>query len=798
MAEENGKTPESKTNNSSENIKEAFKEMPIKTIKEKYMKNDLTIEDILSNNDCINDLKYNANSKYQAILSSKNINDLIDFSINPSRLKDDGTSKNKRFSYYSCEILCSPCILNFSKSIKNIIESSNTKNKLVKEDKEKKDLEIKELNSPNSKDKEEENEEDSMFDFSQIKGKQIQNDLKNLGDNNNSLEDDLVENINFFNDYHKAETEMQQNTMETVKKNEFNKEEEKIIREILDKIFGFLDTKFYLNETYLGYFQKIVNFLLLNEPRITINYLFDKNNMVIKKFYRHIGNASFENILENILNYISDEENFNNYDSTINESKFNLIIIELLDEIGCKINKEYDNNNENDAMIYYEDKNKIEFICELIINTLIYNTEKNFIELIFSSNDIFLKRIELLIKKAVNLEFVDNYLNNKKTLLINLIEILLEINTVIMNSNNIKKYFKDDMNFFIDPYKKIKKFENQYFCKKIIQFEKIFNAFNENIKNSNNYMTSIKNIFESIKDDILKYPYLESHKEKKGLSLMILHEWKYILSCIKLFIFQFYSIEEFKIDDYSKDFYDKKLFDLALELYKEYPRNNMYQNIFIDMIKIINYEKTPKYLINHFINNKKKFIETIENIIDEKDKFNLLLGPNIQILLLFFNSQNPVCLQFFKDENNNENKNDYKKDFENLIKPRFTREFRDIFEFTEIEIFSDLNDSLDTFDGNDIESTSKIKFESLKSITKNFLDKLKFKNNNSKMSNNENKNKSIENKYNSSENSQSQISTESISNPANDQIVSKTNEKIEHTPIPSIENKIDFSIEKNE
>ena len=280
---------------------------------------------------------------------------------------------------------------------------------------------------------------------------------------------------------------------------------------------------------------------------------------------------------------------------------------------------------------------------------------------------------------------------------------------------------------------------------------------------------------------------------------MIIHEWKYILSCIKLFIFQFYSIENFQIVDYCKDFYDKKLFDLALELYKEYPKNNIYQNILIDMIKIINYEKTPKYLIGHFINNKNNIFDNIENIVNTKDKFNLLLGPNIQILLLFFNSQNPVCLQFFNDYNNNKNKIKFKKKFENIIKPRFTRDLKDIFEFSENEIFSDLNDSLDTFDGNDIDSISKIKFESLKSITKNFLDKLNFdfdNNINLNMSNGESHNKTIENKNNSSQNSQSQISTESINNPGNDQIVSTKTEQSNTTPVPSIGKEVSYSIKE--
>ena len=151
-----------------------------------------------------------------------------------------------------------------------------------------------------------------------------------------------------------------------------------------------------------------------------------------------MGNASIENIFENILNYISDQEN-------VGDTKFNMIIIELFDEIGSIINKEYDKNDEKELINYYEDKNKIEFICEIIINTLINNTERHLIELVISSTGLFLPRITLLIKKAVNLEFSEYYYNNKKTLIINLIEILLQLNKVIMNSNSIK----DDINFFI-------------------------------------------------------------------------------------------------------------------------------------------------------------------------------------------------------------------------------------------------------------------------------------------------------------------------------------------------------------
>ena len=130
MSEENGKNPESMTNHPSKFFEKPFKEMSINTIKEKYVKNELVIEDILSSYECINDLKTNQNSKYTSILSTTNINKLINYCIYPSKSKVNISYKTLRFPYCSCEILCSPCILQFSKSIKNIKEANDSQNNL--------------------------------------------------------------------------------------------------------------------------------------------------------------------------------------------------------------------------------------------------------------------------------------------------------------------------------------------------------------------------------------------------------------------------------------------------------------------------------------------------------------------------------------------------------------------------------------------------------------------------------------------------------------------------------------------
>ena len=721
MLDQNGKNPENMSNHPSKIFEKPFKEIPFYTITEKLRKNELSIEDILSSNECIEDLKYNPNSKYKKILTTKNIIKLISLCIYPSDPNIIITYNTLRYPYYSCELLCSPSILQFSKSTQSILKANDRQNKI--REKEEYKEEENDLNF-NEKDNNENNIQEDIFS---------QEEQKQEERNENKFEDFFadskgIDNEQFmnFNKRQETESEIQNETMINNKKTHFEEKENDIIKEIMEKIFGFLEQKINLDETCVGYFQKLVNYLLINEPKITTDYLFNENYFMIRKFYYHMNNASIENIFENILNYISDQEN---KEDNLDNSKFNLIIMELLDEIGCIINKEYDNN---DNINYINDKNKIEFISELIINTLINNTEKHLIKLIFSSSGNFMKKIIFLIEKSANLEYKKEK-NNKKSLIINILEIAQEINIIIMNSKNliIKNDYKDDVIFFSDFYKKIKTFENQYFCKKSINIENIYKSFE---KNKELYISSIKKIYEIIKNDIIKNTNLNNdNKKEKGIAFMLLSEWKFILSGLKIFIFQFYAIEDFKseFDNNNKDFYDEKLFDLSSKLFFISGENNLYQNIFVDIIKLLNFELVPNYFIKYFCKKHKSFIKKIKEINEKKEEnTNILLGPYIQILLLFYTSRNPYLNQYYNDEKN-KNEKEIKDKFIYLIKPKFERKFDENYEYTEDEIFSNNNDSIDTFDGNDINNNSKIKYESFKTIINNYFEKINQINNNS-------------------------------------------------------------------
>ena len=750
-------------------------------IKVKFKKNELKIEEVLMSDECINDLKMNIRSKFKKIITTSNTIKLISFCLNPNVYKDYDSNGVLRYPYYSCELLCSPCILNFKKSIKSIKEANEFEN-AIKKLEEKEEAEEDEINSVSSI--EEENEEN--IGDQEIKEKIEQSGLSSL------INEEDIQNEKFM-DYKKYQgslSEIQMDAMESDKNNAFEKEEIDIINEIFEEIFKFLNLNLSERETYVGYFQKIVNYLMTNEPKITIEYLFDKKNNIINGFYRHMNNESIHNILENILNYLSDREH-----NDKGPFQFNIIILDLLKEIESISNKKYNMNKNNS---YYDDKNKIDFICELIINTLVYNSSKNFIQLILPSsndNNDFMRKIKSLIENAVDMEFNED--NHKKNMIINLLEILLQINSIIMYSKKFNNnFFSNDMTFFDDYYKKIRIFEYQYICKKSINYDKIFEAFEENNKLNNSYLSIIKDIYGLIINDIKN-----NYNNNKETSLMFLYEWKYILSSLKLFIFQFYAFKNFDIIDGTNDFYDKELFDLSIKLYFQSNTNNIYQNIFIDIIKLINYEKTPKYLINDFIEKQHLFIDNIKKIVNEDNKYSILLGLDIQILLLFYNSLNPAVVEFHNElkKNNNLSHSNNLDIFDKLmifIKPNFERQLKENYIFTELEIF-DLNNSRDTFDGNDIENAKEMKFDSLKTTIKNYIENLNFfqlfsNNNKLKMSNSINSDNSLPNINNSNQQVETITNTQIIApNITYSQIDTQTiNQSGSH---PFIERKIEFN-----
>ena len=60
----------------------AFIEISMDNIIKKFYKNELEIQDVLLNDDCINDLIKNKNSKFRKIITIENIKKLIEIKMN--------------------------------------------------------------------------------------------------------------------------------------------------------------------------------------------------------------------------------------------------------------------------------------------------------------------------------------------------------------------------------------------------------------------------------------------------------------------------------------------------------------------------------------------------------------------------------------------------------------------------------------------------------------------------------------------------------------------------------------------
>ena len=689
----------------------------------------MKIEEILENDDCITDISTNQNTKFKRLITTVNIIVLIRLCLKPNQSLKENSQKSLRYTYYSCQILCSPNFLLFNKSIKNIKES----NKLENSSQKSKDNEnSNNLNDNNSLSSDIDNENDNSMikekenNFISPDKEELLNEPLNKSSN---IENDDGFYENFFHTRGEellddikdiyveiktplTETDFQKDREPQIIKTSYDKEEMDIINEILEEIFSVLYSETYENQTYLGYFQKIVNYLLYYETKIIIDFLFKDSPPKIDKFYNHLNNASIQNILENILNILSDsEDDYENFN--IEKSKYTQIIFNLLNKL--KSDEKFE---------------KAEFICDLIINTLINNSDKHLIELIFNDeNNTTMKNMKEIIEKIINKD------NNDK-ILIPIIELLYQLNNCFIKSLKDSLSYKDIPNYLnslIYDNKIINTYEYQYFRKNEISSINIVNAFRTNIIK---YFTFINDIYIIFAKDINKKWENNNQKENnKVFGLKNLFEWKYILSSLKIYIFSIYTNDISK-NGYKHFFFDEKLFITSIKLYFHFTENNIYQNIFIEMIKLICDERCPKYLIRPFLskdekNDKSNFINLILNKMNElkelnlkgennNKKKNISIGADFEILSCFYTSTNKKVLKYFEK---NQLDKKYKDIFLKSINSEIDRKIGEIYEYSDSEIFDSDNDSNNTFDGNNASIVKE--FPTIQKIIEKFTKKYK-------------------------------------------------------------------------
>ena len=643
-------------------------------------------------------------------MSVSNINKMIDYCIKMP--KEDEYETGHRYPYYSCELLCSTNGLNIDRLLDIYDEDNNENNEedlnRMETEKEEKILdtnekiEEKENNNEknnniikenisdegdskqkneNVKNDKNENPREEIKEESEKKPQENDEKEEEKKENNEEIQEN--ENKDVENKTDKIEEKEEKDNIKEEKSNENidnnEKEEAKmeieeidykpekleeklpnlsLVHSVLDHIFSFLDDKTSIENTVLsGYFNRIVNYLIKTKTRLTLEYLLLHREKLITKLIANINNISISNIISNILNALTEE-------NTPEANEKYMIIVNSCIEYISKI----ENNSE-------EDINSVEFICDLLINHIIYNNKIKFSKIIDAN---IINNFEKIIIK-----FYENYEQNSSKILC-LINLLTKMNKSIL-SNLSKKITTtknpDDTKLeMINLINAIDKIANQY-----ISFTSKRNDFKELVYNSflNNYVSycnSMNNICLCIinnqiiqrqntneKKETLMTPFSEQKLEKYKSSNIV--ELEYIISVFDIYVNLWnLFLEDEKKSEFIKEKIEQLIktnfFKLMLEDYLKYKHNNFLSNIMVDLIKIV-FDNiiAPKELMLNILqiesndseNNKDNLISLLINDLIQNTKFiystsenkanQLLFSSNVTILNYIFSCQNPDIIE---------------------------------------------------------------------------------------------------------------------------------------------------------
>ena len=513
-------------------------------------------------------------------------------------------------------------------------------NNIIKEDNKKDENEL------NREDDKKENEDNSNTDQSES------NKDKNTEDNNKETKEKEEE----------EKMEIEDSIPEKKEKKEEKAPNVPLVYSILEHIFSFLDDKSSIENTVLlGYFNKIVNYLIKTSTKLMLVYFLIQKDTLIPKLIQNINKISISNIISNILNALTEEN------SPEANEEYMIIVNECINYLS-----KIENNNE-------ENINTFEFICDLIINHIIYNNKLKFSKIIDAN---IINKLEKIIIKLY-----ENYEQNNCKILC-LINLLTKMNKSLL-SNFAKKITttsnSDDTKLeMLNLINSVDRTSNQF-----VSFTTKKNNFKELVYNSfqNNYIiycNSVNNICLTLLNNKLKQnqnnsqniesvitSYADKPKEKYKSSNLI--EYEFIVSIIDIYINLYNAFFE---NETKSNFIREKIVQitntnfikLLLDDYLKFKQNNFLSNIMLDLIKVVfenniapkelllnilqldsndNNESNDNnlilLLINDLVNNTKYIFENSNNITNQ-----LAFSSNVMILKLIFSSTNPNIYDIYK------------------------------------------------------------------------------------------------------------------------------------------------------
>ena len=536
----------------------------------------------------------------------------------------------------------------------NIIDNNREKKEDNSNNKESNDN-ISDKNKDNKEEKGEEKEENKE-DKNKKEGEE--NSEKNKEEKKQEEKKDVIEEQHFdsfatsINDIEEEKEDLEKDNEEEIIDEIEN--ENIINKEILDHLFSFIDNESSIENTVLsGYFTKITNFLLKNNTKMILEYLLIKNENIFKKYLTNIGQPSIGNIIENILNAL--------FENIISDSDkyFNKILDFILDLISKEETKD----------------ETVEAIYQILTNSIIYNNKLKFCYLIESS---FIQKL----KDKIKILYENK--DNKSKKIIYALQLITKMNNNILN--NLENRITPKLDFdagkveIINIIKAYDRNSYQYYSsnEKKESLQNIFDTYKSNLQN---YCLPLNDISIIVIEDLLNDNDLGKNNKKFGIKYIYIFEL--ICSVIDLYINNLnFDVEQRTFTmELINELIKSKIFTKINELYFLYKDNNMFSNIYSQIINIVTNEQSPKELIdnillteenkaeknlvnliiNDIINNLKYIYEESKN-----EMYSLSFGHEINILNFIFSSNNSYIKELL--ENNQNFKFFYDMMVKNIIK----------------------------------------------------------------------------------------------------------------------------------
>ena len=601
---------------------------------EKMNSNQLTLEDILDNDDLITDLKTNTNSQFLPFFSDEVIKKLIDYSTKMPSIEDQ--KHGHKYPFNATEILCSENIIliekifnesnletsheeNNEKKDKSENEEDNeeeilpvalddddlNKKENIENDEEKKEDEKKEEKKEEKENEKEQKEENKPEEINEKKNEEIKNpEEKNEEDKKKT------------NEKNKEEEEKENNKIEENKK----EEESKIIYENLDYFFKFLNSDSNDdNYVLIGYFNRILNNLISIKGEILIKYIYFSKPEILTGLIRHLNRKAISEVVNKLITY--EDEKIEN----LKAKKISFIkqIIKELSET--------------------KDELKYEWICDLFINTL---NKKEFFFLFTENEDSIKLLYSILSSNLDNTKKLKNILN----VLIKLNETILSLFENPVTPNLLPENPLDFMNIFsynisyndnfLDDDKKIK-LPKDYDFKAFL--EKFFNILKEN----NFSFLDDLNIFEDIE---IETPYLCNQKKLGTKKLAQIEFFRSILDILVNAYAKEYLKEN--IEEIIKLAEEKNIFWILHEIFLKFEFNNIFQTLYLQIITIAINKFSPKILVKSLLINSKENKNLINVLIEHSLKsLKFKYKSNAEVKSGFFPAEIQILNDIFESEN---------------------------------------------------------------------------------------------------------------------------------------------------